>query len=132
MILVDTSGLVALFDARDANHEDAKAAWTRVRESREPRVLTDLVIAETVTVLRRHVGFAEALRAGERLYSGTVAEIVFADEDLHSRGWELFRKFHDHELSVADCVSFALMRERRITRAFTFDSDFEAVGFQPV
>ena len=36
----------------------------------------------------------------------------------------------DQEVSFTDCVSFALMREAGIRRAFSFDRHFDLLGFQ--
>jgi predicted nucleic acid-binding protein len=132
MIFLDTSGLVALFDARDQHHQAGRAAWTRLQAEAAALVMTDLIVVETVTLLRRHAGFAAAQRVGERLLSGAVAELVYTDPDLMERGWALFEKYSDHDLSLTDAVSFALMRKRRMKRAFTFDKDFQNAGFDPV
>jgi hypothetical protein len=129
VILLDTSGLVGLFDARDGRHAQARETWGRVLGAAEPMVVTDLVLVETISLLRRRASHAVALRAGDRLLSGQVAELVRTDPDLLERGWLLFRAYHDELLSLTDCVSFALMKERRITRAFTFDANFESAGF---
>ena len=82
-------------------------------------------------MLRRRAGFTPAERVLGRLLSGDVAEIVFCDAELFESAWSLFSRYHDKDLSLVDCVSFALMRRRRIRRAFTFDNDFRAVGFEP-
>ena len=37
--------------------------------------------------------------------------------------------YEDKVLSFTDCTSFALMRERKLLEAFTFDSDFKRAGF---
>ena len=54
-----------------------------------------------------------------------------AEIDAHLRvlGWEIFVAYDDKVLSFIDCTSFALMRERKLIEAFTFDSDFERAGF---
>jgi predicted nucleic acid-binding protein len=132
MILLDTSGLVALFDARDGRHREARTSWARVQASAELLVMTDLVVVETVTVLRRRAGFSPAARAAERLLSPDVAEIIFVDRPLLERAIDLLARYREHDLSVTDCASFALMRERRISRAFAFDTDFRRVGFATV
>ena len=130
MIFIDTSGLVALFDARDGNHEAARAGWERVKDAGGAVLLTDQIVAETVTLLRRRAGFKAAQRVGERLLSGALGEIVYVDEALLKRAFKLFEKYSDQDLSLVDCTSFAVMRQRRLTRAFTFDNDFRAVGFE--
>jgi predicted nucleic acid-binding protein len=127
---IDTSALVALFDARDSNHGAASRIWPRLTSSLTELVMTDLIIAETVTVLRRRVGWAAARRAGDRLLSGKVAEVVFADATLFERAWAIFCKFHDQVFSLTDCVSFALMKERSLRTAFSFDQDFRIAGFE--
>ena len=132
LILLDTSGLVGLFDRRDGRHADARAAWSRVRRAAAPLLVTDLIVAETVTLLRRRAGHAVAVRAGDRLMSGDVAEMVVADAELLEKGWLLFRAYHDEVLSLTDCGSFALMKQRRIAQAFAFDDDFRAAGFRLV
>jgi predicted nucleic acid-binding protein len=56
-------------------------------------------------------------------------EIVWVDRALLDDAWRLYRRYRDHDLSLCDCVSFAVMRRRRIDIAFAYDRDFEAVGF---
>ena len=130
MTFLDTSGLVAYFDARDAHHARARRAWKRILADPDRPILTSLIIVETVTLLRRRAGFVVAQRVGERLLSGAVAEIVHVDARLLLAAWAIFEKYRDHDLSLTDCASFAVMRQRGITRALTFDDDFRALGFE--
>ena len=129
MTFLDTSGLVALFDDRDAHHASALKIWPRLRTNVAALVLTDLIVVETVNVLRSHAGWEVARRAGQRLLSGAVAEVVFADAPIFEQAWRIFCKYDDHVLSLTDCVSFALMKERSIRTAFSFDDDFRVAGF---
>jgi predicted nucleic acid-binding protein len=130
MILVDTSALIAMTDPREAWHEAAAATWRRLRDGREKFLITDLILAETIVWLRRRAGHALALRAGEMLQSSAVTELAFVDHALLQQAWALFRRYRDQELSLTDCVSFALMRARKVQRAFAFDDDFAAMGFE--
>ena len=132
MILVDTSALIAVTDPREAWHEAAAATWRRLREARERFLVTDLILAETIAWLRRRAGHDVALRAGERLMSSAVTELVFVDQALLQQAWLLFRRHRDQELSLTDCVSFALLRARKLHRVFAFDDDFRALGFELV
>ncbi len=103
--------------------------WRRIVKSKEPTVMTNLIIVETVTLLRRRAGFDQAKRAGERMLSGAVGEVVHVLPALLDAAWALFLQYDDQELSLVDCVSFAFMRQRSITHAFTFDDDFRTMGF---
>ena len=125
---VDTSAMVALLSAGDAHHVEAVSVWKRLVEERARLVTTDLVIAETVGVVRARAGFETSVQAGERLLADPF-ETVWADRALFDDAWRLYRRYRDHRLSLCDCVSFAVMRRRRIHIAFAYDDDFEAVGF---
>lgn len=125
---VDTSAIVALLSRADAHHADAVAIWKNLLASRARLLTTDLVMAEAVVVVRSRAGFQPSVQAGERLLADPF-ELVWADRLLMTEAWRLYRRYHDHALSLCDCVSFAVMRQRRIESAFAYDDDFEAVGF---
>jgi len=127
-VFVDTSGIVALLWARDTHHRDAAATWKALVAKRARFVTTDLILAEAVALTRARAGYELSVQARDRL-TGPPFDLVYADEDLVREAFRLYRKYSDHELSLCDCVSFAVMRARRMTHAFAYDSDFEAVGF---
>lgn len=129
-VFVDTSAIVALLSAADAHHAAARAAWKRLLDQRARLLTTDLVLAETVVVVRARAGFEPSVQAGDRLL-GPPFELVWVDRPLLDDAWKLYRRYREHELSLCDCVSFALMRRRGIEVAFAYDTDFQAVGFVP-
>jgi len=126
---VDTSGIVALLFRRDARHALARTAWKRLLARRSPLVTTELVIAESVTLARSRAGHDLSVRLGERLLAEPF-EIVWTTRPLIEVAWSIYRKYSDQVLSLCDCVSFAVMRSRRIRTAFTYDGDFEHAGFE--
>jgi predicted nucleic acid-binding protein len=128
ILFVDTSAVVALLSAADEHHADAVAVWKEIVAEGPQLVTTDLVLAEAVVVVRARAGFDLSVRAGERLLADPF-EIVWVDRALLDDAWRLYRRYRDHDLSLCDCVSFAVMRRRRIDTAFAYDRDFEAVGF---
>ena len=78
-----------------------------------------------------------ALRAHVRpvtydaLYQDASHEVVFADRELERaavNGW--LRRFHDQRLSLADAVSFEVMRTRRIRHALALDGHFALAGYE--
>ena len=128
-VFVDTSAVVALLSVRDTNHGNAVAVWHALVESGAGLLTTDLVVAETVTVVRARAGFEVSVQAGERLLRSPF-EVAWVDRPLLDDAWALYRRYHDHVLSLCDCVSFAVMKRRRVEVAFTYDADFDAVGFR--
>jgi predicted nucleic acid-binding protein len=55
--------------------------------------------------------------------------ILWIDPRLEAEGWEILRQYASVRLSLTDATSAAAARHRRIREVFTFDSDFEALGF---
>jgi predicted nucleic acid-binding protein len=58
-VFVDTSAIVALLSARDAHHEEAVATWAALLRRKATLVTTDLVLAETVVLVRARAWGAE-------------------------------------------------------------------------
>ena len=127
---LDTSALIALAFTGDQNHIDARRTYDQLRFSGMLFVMTYFVFAETMIFLRRRASVQAAIAEGERLMKSPQVLIVGAAPELHATGWQIFKKFQDwKDLSYTDCLSFALMNQMGITRAFTFDSDFRIFGF---
>ena len=79
-LLVDTSALLALMMPRDRHH--ARAARF-VRDSPHARfVLTELILAETVTRARARGSAEQAVATADRLLRSRRYELVLLDEDL--------------------------------------------------
>jgi predicted nucleic acid-binding protein len=128
---VDTSAIVALLSRADTHHADAVAVWTKLLGEGGRLLTTDLVLVEAVIAVRARAGFDLSVQAGERLMVEPF-EMIWVGPELMHEAWRLYRRYRDHTLSLCDCVSFAAMRQRRVRVAFTYDADFEAVGFSRV
>jgi len=105
------------------------ALRTLIRNHRR-LVTTNLVVAETHTLLLRRVGRATALT-----FVQTVGEppnvVVRSSRELEAaaeRDW--LARYDDQDFSFADAVSFAVMTERGIRDALTLDHHFAVAGFQ--
>ena len=125
MIFVDTSAWYALIDTRDQQHQRA-IEWHR--ENTEQLLTTDYVIDETLTLLTRRGGKAEAIALGESLFGGGLAELFFLDHRDVADTWEVFRHSEDKAWSFTDCSSYVVMRRLGITTAFAFDDHFGQFG----
>jgi predicted nucleic acid-binding protein len=54
---------------------------------------------------------------------------VWIDETSHAAGLAALLAARPTKVSLLDFVSFQVMRERGIARAFAFDDDFQTAGF---
>lgn len=123
MIFVDTSFFVALLSTRDRNHDRAVIAF----DAFEGRKLNDLllttnnVVLETITVARRHGGYALAVEAGDILYSAKLARIYRTTAEDEQAAFEYLKKHRDKRYSAVDCLSFSVMIGHGISEAFAFD-----------
>jgi hypothetical protein len=129
-VFVDTAGWMACADAADPANQRSCAARDAALRRGHSLVTTDLVVDETLTLMRFRLGLdaAEAwwrqVDGSERLHWERV------DVDRFEQGRQLFFQHRDKDLSFTDCTSFAVMRELRLTQALTTDRHFEQMGFQ--
>ena len=122
MILVDSSFFIALVDRRDQWHAAAKSLLPHL--AGETILISDLIVAESVTIIGRRSGG----KAGEQLYHYFMdnCDLVITDEKMLAGGMQVFLRF-DGTLSVSDAVSVFIMKKRSIDRICSFDSDFDNV-----
>jgi predicted nucleic acid-binding protein len=126
-LLADTGALLALFNPRDRLHRQARQFVERAQGARF--VLTELVVSETVTRLRSRLDAGRAADVGAALLQSRRYEVIFVDARLMEAGLGELRRFADKRLSLADAVSFAVIRELSLDGAFAFDRDFRDCGF---
>jgi len=125
-IFADTSYYIALLSATDEWHEPA-VEWSEKILGRQ--VVTEYVLVELGSALAKvrdrhlYVPFVEHLLAEDSI------EFVAASAELFRRGLALFEKRPDKDWSLVDCISFVVMRQRRLTDALTLDHHFEQAGF---
>ena len=130
---LDTSGWFAALSPKEAHHKESRAAYVSWIERGERLVTTNLVVAEMQILVSRFRGTDEGLRFLDSLYQDPAHEVVFVDRDLERAAVDRWlRKFREHRLSLADAVSFEVMRLRRLRRALALDAHFEAAGFELV
>ena len=130
MVFADSSALIAGCDPTDADHARAARAWWDAKAARERVVTTNLVFAETVTYVRRRVGWSASRTLGDSLLRSRGVEIAVVDRERFEAGWRELLRSGDPTLSLCDAVSFVVMRERGIRRALTFDRHFTEAGFE--
>lgn len=130
MIFIDTGALVARYLQADQYHARAERVWKQIERLRTPVVTSNFVLDEVLTFLARRTGSAFAASRVRTIFESSAFEILRPDLSIETEALALFEKFADQSVSFTDAVSFALMRRRRIQRAFTFDRHFALAGFE--
>jgi predicted nucleic acid-binding protein len=119
-VLWDSSAILALLDADDADHHRAAATALRIAAERRPSFITNYIEVDTHALLLRKLG---RTLAREWLLTGRLPVIraLPAEED---RAREIIARRPDKDWSLCDAISFAVLEARGVRRAFTFDRHF--------
>ena len=128
-VFVDASAWVAVTVTRDQYHSQAVLCYRRLLEERHMLVTTNLVWAETHVLIHRASGYLAAMRFLQNVRRGEQLVKVYSGPALESQAEAILRHYSDHDFSLTDAVSFAVMRERGISEAFAFDKHFATAGF---
>jgi predicted nucleic acid-binding protein len=123
-VLWDSSAILALLDADDADHARAVAVARQIASERQPSFISNYVEAEAHALLLRKLG---RVIAREWLLTGGLPVIRALPEE-EERAKELLARYTDKDWTLCDAVSFALLDARRIRRVFTFDHHFRQYG----
>lgn len=127
---LDTSGWFAAFSPKEAKHRQALATYQEWIQGGTRLVTTNLVVAEMQILVSRFRGADEGLRFLDSLYQDPSHSVVFADRDVERAAVDRWlRRYRDQRLSLADAVSFEVMRAAGIRQALTLDAHFTLAGF---
>jgi predicted nucleic acid-binding protein len=124
-VFADTSALYALLDRDDRFHSAARATFADL--AGEDLVTHNYVLVEMIALTHRRLG-AEAVRRFSQDFL-PVLSTVWIDEATHVSGLAALLAALPTDVSLVDFVSFQVMRERGIARAFAFDEDFLKAGY---
>lgn len=129
-VFVDTSGLYALVEKKDASHAAARAVVEKMLRAGRRLVVTDYIVAETVNLANARSGTRVAARVLDLIEQSAGIRIEWMGPLRFDTTKAFFRKHADHEYSFTDCTSFVVMRELRLSQALTTDSHFPEAGFE--
>jgi predicted nucleic acid-binding protein len=129
-IFLDTSAFLAVLNANDQFHPPAKAAWQEILSTNTTLVSSSYVLLETIALLQYRFGMQ-----GVRLFQGdilAIVETVWVDQAIHQQAMSALLVANRRQLSLVDCTSFEIMRQRGIDTVFTFDPHFREQGFTTI
>ena len=127
-VLVDTSALLAIVDADDRHHIQARRIWIDLLQRAEDLFCTSYVLVECFALVQNRLGIAAVRVLGEDILP--VIRVHWIDPDEHQSGVSALLTAGRRDLSLVDCVSFDSMRRLAVPGVFAFDRDFAEQGFR--
>ncbi len=129
-LFVDTSAWLALNDKNDQYHNKAAAKSIEIKKRKIELITSEYIIDESITLIRYRVSHRAAVIFGDSLINSNIVTIIDVTGEDRIKAWEMFKKYEDKELSFTDCISFVLMKNLKLNKAFTFDEHFKQLGFE--
>jgi predicted nucleic acid-binding protein len=130
MIFIDTGAFAARYFSHDQDHQRAVEIWNRIITNGENCVTSNFILDETFTLLARKAGYEFALQRAKNIYASQALKIIRPEEKEELSALDFFNKYADQAVSYTDCISFAIMKREKISRAFSFDRHFQLAGFK--
>jgi predicted nucleic acid-binding protein len=123
VIFLDSSFIIALADIDDQFHERAVKVLPALESQ---RMISDLVISESVTAVDAKLGSKAARDVFENLTYDSATKTVYSGRRLYERAMLVYIKYNGN-LSFPDSVTVRLMYDQKIKEIVSFDSDFDRV-----
>ena len=118
---LDTTFIVALFVSNDQWHSQSLKAYEKIKG--HELIISKLVIAETVTVLKNKIKTKEISEIYYNL--GNIFDVV-DDNAYFNDAMDIFVKY-DSTISFFDAMYVAISKKHKIDGIVSFDSDFDKV-----
>ncbi len=124
--LVDSNVLIGAFNPKDEFHKPAARMLSQIEQGKVDKpIITDYILDEVLTFVRRRLGFEKSLEVLEAILSSDILGIEKVDDREVQAGIILFEK--NRRLSFTDSVSVAVMDSKGTHRIISFDKDFDSV-----
>jgi predicted nucleic acid-binding protein len=128
-VFVDTSAWLALVNKSDAAHQKARKVRDTLLKFHSQFLVTNYVMVEIANALSRIPYKETAVKLISSIEMSENIHIIEINKEIYKKAWQVYSTYLDKDWSLTDCTSFEVMRERRITEAFTTDKHFEQAGF---
>jgi len=126
---LDTGFVIALVSPRDHYHATAQELSEYIAANNIRLVTSQAIVLEIGAALSKLSFRQAAVKIIEAMQNDPLIDIVALDAERMQSAFHIFRERVDKEWSLADCLSFEIMRERGLTEALTPDAHFLQAGF---
>ena len=122
MILVDSTFFTAIVNEKDQWYEDSLRIAKKIVKM--DKVVSNLIISESVTNVSSLLGG----KIGKKVYYNIKDNYLIFEENRLIYDNTIYTLLHyNGTLSYTDCLSLEIMRELKINKIASFDSDFDKV-----
>jgi len=128
-LFVDTGAWFALADRSDKHHDRSVEIYPNLLRRCNHLTTTNLVVAETYILIRRALGHQSGIDFLQNIAASPRVIKVYSDSVLEEEAEGILQKYRDQDFSYTDAVSFAVMKQYTISKAFSFDQHFITAGF---
>ena len=80
-------------------------------------------------MIRFRIGIRASIDFSKKIRKSKVVKIVQVSREIEEKALDIFERYDDKDFSFTDCVSFVVMWEMGIKKAFAFDQHFNQMGF---
>lgn len=126
---LDTAFAIALISPNDAFHEKALELANMIEATKSSLVTTRAVVIEVGNALSKQSLRKSAVTLIDSMEADETVIIVSVSDDIYNEAFNLFRSRLDKEWGLTDCISFVVMKQRKVTNALTTDQHFQQAGF---
>ena len=127
-VFVDTSGFYALLDGTDAWHAQVLRSFRLAVTGSRELITTNYVVHESWALIQARLGWNSVDAWRDRIVP--LCDIAWVDPTLHALGAARCRQARERRLSLTDCVSIELMRQRGVSDYIGRDEHFDREGFR--
>src|SRR5690606_34272619 len=107
---------LALLDASEQNHEQARRIWAQLVEQDALLFCTSFVLVETAALVQNRLGLSQLRTFHENVFP--FLRVLWVDTGLYNAGMTALLTADRRRLSLVDCVTFAAMRQTGLNSAF--------------
>lgn len=126
---IDASAFVALIYKKDAHHQESIKIVKKLSRQDRVGITTDFSLSEAYTVIKLRDGH-KTVALFDKFMTKRQGIVIIEGAKFFEQARKTFLAAKERKYSFIDCLSFVIMKKKKITQAFTFDKHFEQVGFE--
>ena len=126
-LFLDTSYILALVNSHDEFYRQASELTDQIDNK---LITTEAILIEIGNALAKPQWRELAVDTLNDLRDDDDVEILPVGVNLFSKALKFYSSRMDKEWGLTDCISFVVMKDRKLTVALTTDHHFEQAGFK--